>query len=576
MAERQDLNELLSQSLNVPEPTEEQFLQWRGDMRHHHSDFEDIVLNPIYAQGQGSRTQIQGPTYDQDPRTPNSHQSGSLATMQPRPGQAMHELTRPVLPRHPMPPTCLPPHMGSNLQVTIPEQVGTRRETMVQYQSDITSGLVQVYPRGGMSSATPGAPLGPAAAVTKMDFSTLRLPVQSMQKTVVTTRMKDTNRVAYSTAQRPIMTMQNMAAWLPIESMAGNSDKQATVPSWVQAKEVTDAPKQLTGTSAWGQVKTMDDNLKKPAAALAGMPTKAVGKKNGNDKVAPFDAPRTTRGIRRATKQQSGKKAEEKDDTFVVDKNIKKRGGGIKKAHKGRKRRLELRKEAEIANLRIQACLRKEKKRHNMPKIWGSNVKDSSAACTSTEPSSSSTEEEDLGALRKGKTGIEAKKGTREDERKMQKVTVESKPGKRTALMSTKLLSTVTQAAAARDAPLPEDGVVLGRPHNCHGCDFLNRGRKRGKEPKICHGHRTGLLMTRMGPTQRPGEQMFWETFLETPMQQLAQGSLLLTRATKGVSASNLTETGKESIVGSFQNLARQAMLKVISIEAEKQQIHHG
>jgi len=82
--------------------------------------------------------------------------------------------------------------------------------------------------------------------------------------------------------------------------------------------------------------------------------------------------------------------------------------------------------------------------------------------------------------------------------------------------------------------------------------------------------------MTRMGPTQRPGEQMFWETFLETPMQQLAQGSLLLTRATKGVSASNLTETGKESIVGSFQNLARQAMLKVISIEAEKQQIHHG
>ena len=444
---------------------------------------------------------------------------------------------------------------------------------MVQYQSDITSGLVQVYPRGGMSSATPGAPLGPAAAVTKMDFSTLRLPVQSMQKTVVTTRMKDTNRVAYSTAQRPIMTMQNMAAWLPIESMAGNSDKQTTVPSWVQAKEVTDAPKQLTGTSAWGQVKTMDDNLKKPAAALAGMPTKAVGKKNGNDKVAPFDAPRTTRGIRRATKQQSGKKAEEKDDTFVVGKNIKKRGGGIKKAHKGRKRRLELRKEAEIANLRIQACLRKEKKRHNMPKIWGSNVKDSSAACTSTEPSSSSTEEEDLGAARKG---IEAKKGTREDERKMQKVTVESKPGKRTALMSTKLLSTVTQAAAARDAPLPEDGVVLGRPHNCHGCDFLNRGRKRGKEPKICHGHRTGLLMTRMGPTQRPGEQMFWETFLETPMQQLAQGSLLLTRATKGVSASNLTETGKESIVGSFQNLARQAMLKVISIEAEKQQIHHG
>ena len=451
---------------------------------------------------------------------------------------------------------------------------------MVQYQSDITSGLVQVYPRGGMSSATPGAPLGPAAAVTKMDFSTLRLPVQamtsqSMQKTVVTTRMKDTNRVAYSTAQRPIMTMHNMAAWLPIESMAGNSDKQATVPSWVQAKEVTDAPK-LTGTSAWGQVKTMDDNLKKPAAALAGMPTKAVGKKNGNDKVAPFDAPRTTRGIRRATKQQSGKKAEEKDDTFVVGENIKKRGGGIKKAHKGRKRRLELRKEAEIANLRIQACLRKEKKRHNMPKIWGSNVKDSSAACTSTEPSSSSTEEEDLGAARKGKTGIEAKKGTREDERKMQKVTVESKPGKRTALMSTKLLSTVTQAAAARDAPLPEDGVVLGRPHNCHGCDFLNRGRKRGKEPKICHGHRTGLLMTRMGPTQRPGEQMFWETFLETPMQQLAQGSLLLTRATKGVSASNLTETGKESIVGSFQNLARQAMLKVISIEAEKQQIHHG
>ena len=565
MAERQDLNELLSQSLNVPEPTEEQFLQWRGDMRHHHSDFEDIVLNPIYAQ-------VQGPTYDQDPRTPNSHQSGSLATMQPRPGQAMHELTRPVLPRHPMPPTCLPPHMGSNLQVTIPEQVGTRRETMVQYQSDITSGLVQVYPRGGMSSATPGAPLGPAAAVTKMDFSTLRLPVQSMQKTVVTTRMKDTNRVAYSTAQRPIMTMHNMAAWLPIESMAGNSDKQTTVPSWVQAKEVTDAPK-LTGTSAWGQVKTMDDSLKKPAAALAGMPTKAVGKKNGDDKVAPFDAPRTTRGIRRATKQQSGKKAEEKDDTFVVDKNIKKRGGGIKKAHKGRKRRLELRKEAEIANLRIQACLRKEKKRHNMPKIWGSNVKDSSAACTSTEPSSSSTEEEDLGAARKG---IEAKKGTREDERKMQKVTVESKPGKRTALMSTKLLSTVTQAAAARDAPLPEDGVVLGRPHNCHGCDFLNRGRKRGKEPKICHGHRTGLLMTRMGPTQRPGEQMFWETFLETPMQQLAQGSLLLTRATKGVSASNLTETGKESIVGSFQNLARQAMLKVISIEAEKQQIHHG
>ena len=175
---------------------------------------------------------------------------------------------------------------------------------MVQYQSDITSGLVQVYPRGGMSSATPGAPLGPAAAVTKMDFSTLRLPVQSMQKTVVTTRMKDTNRVAYSTAQRPIMTMQNMAAWLPIESMAGNSDKQATVPSWVQAKEVTDAPK-LTGTSAWGQVKTMDDNLKKPAAALAGMPTKAVGKKNGDDKVVPFDAPRTTRGIRRATKQQS-------------------------------------------------------------------------------------------------------------------------------------------------------------------------------------------------------------------------------------------------------------------------------
>ena len=69
---------------------------------------------------------------------------------------------------------------------------------------------------------------------------------------------------------------------------------------------------------------------------------------------------------------------------------------------------------------------------------------------------------------------------------------------------------------------------------------------------------------------------MFWETFLEIPMQQLAQGSLLLTRATKGVSASNLTETGKESIVGSFQNLARQAMLKVISIEAEKQQIHHG
>ena len=568
MAERQDLNELLSQSLNVPEPTEEQFLQWRGDMRHHHSDFEDIVLNPIYAQ-------VQGPTYDQDPRTPNSHQSGSLATMQPRPGQAMHELTRPVLPRHPMPPTCLPPHMGSNLQVTIPEQVGTRRETMVQYQSDITSGLVQVYPRGGMSSATPGAPLGPAAAVTKMDFSTLRLPVQSMQKTVVTTRMKDTNRVAYSTAQRPIMTMQNMAAWLPIESMAGNSDKQATVPSWVQAKEVTDAPK-LTGTSAWGQVKTMDDSLKEPAAALAGMPTKAVGKKNGDDKVVPFDAPRTTRGIRRATKQQSREKAEEKDDTFVVDKNIKKRGGGIKKAHKGRKRRLELRKEAEIANLRIQACLRKEKKRHNMPKIWGSNVKDSSAACTSTEPSSSSTEEEDLGAARKGKTGIEAKKGTRKDEKKMQKVTVESKPGKRTALMSTKLLSTVTQAAAARDAPLPEDGVVLGRPHNCHGCDFLNRGRKRGKEPKICHGHRTGLLMTRMGPTQRPGEQMFWETFLETPMQQLAQGSLLLTRATKGVSASNLTETGKESIVGSFQNLARQAMLKVISIEAEKQQIHHG
>ena len=447
---------------------------------------------------------------------------------------------------------------------------------MVQYQSDITSGLLQVYPRGGMSSATPGAPLGPAAAVTKMDFSTLRLPVQSMQKTVVTTRMKDTNRVAYSTAQRPIMTMHNMAAWLPIESMAGNSDKQATVPSWVQAKEVTDAPKQLTGTSAWGQVKTMDDNLKKPAAALAGMPTKAVDKKNGNDKVAPFDAPRTTRGIRRATKQQSGKKAEEKDDTFVVGKNIKKRGGGIKKAHKGRKRRLELRKEAEIANFRIQACLRKEKKRHNMPKIWGSNVKDSSAACTSTEPSSSSTEEEDLGAARKGKTGIEAKKGTRKDEKKMQKVTVESKPGKRTALMSTKLLSTVTQAAAARDAPLPEDGVVLGHPHNCHGCDFLNRGRKRGKEPKICHGHRTGLLMTRMGPTQRPGEQMFWETFLETPMQQLAQGSLLLTRATKGVSASNLTETGKESIVGSFQNLARQAMLKVISIEAEKQQIHHG
>lgn len=566
MAERQDLNELLSQSLNVPEPTEEQFLQWRGDMRHHHSDFEDIVLNPIYAQ-------VQGPTYDQDPRTPNSHQSGSLATMQPRPGQAMHELTRPVLPRHPMPPTCLPPHMGSNLQVTIPEQVGTRRETMVQYQSDITSGLVQVYPRGGMSSATPGAPLGPAAAVTKMDFSTLRLPVQSMQKTVVTTRMKDTNRVAYSTAQRPIMTMHNMAAWLPIESMAGNSDKQATVPSWVQAKEVTDAPKQLTGTSAWGQVKTMDDSLKEPAAALAGMPTKAVGKKNGDDKVVPFDAPRTTRGIRRATKQQSREKAEEKDDTFVVDKNIKKRGGGIKKAHKGRKRRLELRKEAEIANFRIQACLRKEKKRHNMPKIWGSNVKDSSAACTSTEPSSSSTEEEDLGAARKG---IEAKKGTREDERKMQKVTVESKPGKRTALMSTKLLSTVTQAAAARAAPLPEDGVVLGHPHNCHGCDFLNRGRKRGKEPKICHGHRTGLLMTRMGPTQRPGEQMFWETFLETPMQQLAQGSLLLTRATKGVSASNLTETGKESIVGSFQNLARQAMLKVISIEAEKQQIHHG
>ena len=565
MAERQDLNELLSQSLNVPEPTEEQFLQWRGDMRHHHSDFEDIVLNPIYAQ-------VQGPTYDQDPRTPNSHQSGSLATMQPRPGQAMHELTRPVLPRHPMPPTCLPPHMGSNLQVTIPEQVGTRRETMVQYQSDITSGLVQVYPRGGMSSATPGAPLGPAAAVTKMDFSTLRLPVQSMQKTVVTTRMKDTNRVAYSTAQRPIMTMHNMAAWLPIESMAGNSDKQATVPSWVQAKEVTDAPK-LTGTSAWGQVKTMDDSLKEPAAALAGMPTKAVGKKNGDDKVVPFDAPRTTRGIRRATKQQSREKAEEKDDTFVVDKNIKKRGGGIKKAHKGRKRRLELRKEAEIANFRIQACLRKEKKRHNMPKIWGSNVKDSSAACTSTEPSSSSTEEEDLGAARKG---IEAKKGTREDERKMQKVTVESKPGKRTALMSTKLLSTVTQAAAARDAPLPEDGVVLGRPHNCHGCDFLNRGRKRGKEPKICHGHRTGLLMTRMGPTQRPGEQMFWETFLETPMQQLAQGSLLLTRATKGVSASNLTETGKESIVGSFQNLAKQAMLRVISIEAEKQQIHHG
>ena len=566
MAERQDLNELLSQSLNVPEPTEEQFLQWRGDMRHHHSDFEDIVLNPIYAQ-------VQGPTYDQDPRTPNSHQSGSLATMQPRPGQAMHELTRPVLPRHPMPPTCLPPHMGSNLQVTIPEQVGTRRETMVQYQSDITSGLVQVYPRGGMSSATPGAPLGPAAAVTKMDFSTLRLPVQSMQKTVVTTRMKDTNRVAYSTAQRPIMTMHNMAAWLPIESMAGNSGKQTTVPSWVQAKEVTDAPKQLTGTSAWGQVKTMDDNLKKPAAALAGMPTKAVGKKNGDDKVVPFDAPRTTRGIRRATKQQSREKAEEKDDTFVVDKNIKKRGGGIKKTHKGRKRRLELRKEAEIANLRIQACLRKEKKRHNMPKIWGSNVKDSSAACTSTEPSSSSTEEEDLGAARKG---IEAKKGTREDERKMQKVTVESKPGKRTALMSTKLLSTVTQAAAARAAPLPEDGVVLGHPHNCHGCDFLNRGRKRGKEPKICHGHRTGLLMTRMGPTQRPGEQMFWETFLETPMQQLAQGSLLLTRATKGVSASNLTETGKESIVGSFQNLAKQAMLRVISIEAEKQQIHHG
>ena len=565
MAERQDLNELLSQSLNVPEPTEEQFLQWRGDMRHHHSDFEDIVLNPIYAQ-------VQGPTYDQNIRTPNSHQSGSLATMQPRPGLLAAVPTRPVLPRHPMPPTCLPPHMGSNLQVTIPEQVGTRRETMVQYQSDITSGLVQVYPRGGMSSTTPGAPLGPAAAVTKMDFSTLRLPVQSMQKTVVTTRMKDTNRVAYSTAQRPIMTMHNMAAWLPIESMAGNSDKQATVPSWVQAKEVTDAPK-LTGTSAWGQVKTMDDNLKKPAAALAGMPTKAVGKKNGNDKVAPFDAPRTTRGIRRATKQQSGKKAEEKDDTFVVDKNIKKRGGGIKKTHKGRKRRLELRKEAEIANLRIQACLRKEKKRHNMPKIWGSNVKDSSAACTSTEPSSSSTEEEDLGAARKG---IEAKKGTREDERKMQKVTVESKPGKRTALMSTKLLSTVTQAAAARAAPLPEDGVVLGHPHNCHGCDFLNRGRKRGKEPKICHGHRTGLLMTRMGPTQRPGEQMFWETFLETPMQQLAQGSLLLTRATKGVSASNLTETGKESIVGSFQNLARQAMLKVISIEAEKQQIHHG
>ena len=564
MAERQDLNELLSQSLNVPEPTEEQFLQWRGDMRHHHSDFEDIVLNPIYAQ-------VQGPTYDQNIRTPNSHQSGSLATMQPRPGLLAAVPTRPVLPRHPMPPTCLPPHMGSNLQVTIPEQVGTRRETMVQYQSDITSGLVQVYPRGGMSSTTPGAPLGPAAAVTKMDFSTLRLPVQSMQKTVVTTRMKDTNRVAYSTAQRPIMTMHNMAAWLPIESMAGNSDKQATVPSWVQAKEVTDAPK-LTGTSAWGQVKTMDDNLKKPAAALAGMPTKAVDKKNGNDKVAPFDAPRTTRGIRRATKQQSGKKAEEKDDTFVVDKNIKKRGGGIKKAHKGRKR-LELRKEAEIANFRIQACLRKEKKRHNMPKIWGSNVKDSSAACTSTEPSSSSTEEEDLGAARKG---IEAKKGTREDERKMQKVTVESKPGKRTALMSTKLLSTVTQAAAARAAPLPEDGVVLGHPHNCHGCDFLNRGRKRGKEPKICHGHRTGLLMTRMGPTQRPGEQMFWETFLETPMQQLAQGSLLLTRATKGVSASNLTETGKESIVGSFQNLARQAMLKVISIEAEKQQIHHG
>ena len=558
MAERQDLNELLSQSLNVPEPTEEQFLQWRGDMRHHHSDFEDIVLNPIYAQGQGSRTQIQGPTYDQDPRTPNPHQSGSLATMQPRPGQAMHELTRPVLPRHPMPPTCLPPHMGSNLQVTIPEQVGTRRETMVQYQSDITSGLVQVYPRGSMSSTTPGAPLGPAAAVTKMDFSTLRLPVQSMQKTVVTTRMKDTNRVAYSTAQRPIMTMHNMAAWLPIESMAGNSDKQTTVPSWVQAKEVTDAPKQLTGTSAWGQVKTMDDNLKKPAAALAGMPTKAVDKKNGNDKVAPFDAPRTTRGIRRATKQQSGKKAEEKDDTFVVGKNIKKRGGGIKKAHKGRKRRLELRKEAEIANLRIQACLRKEKKRHNMPKIWGSNVKDSSAACTSTEPSSSSTEEEDLGAARKGKTGIEAKKGTRKDEKKTQKVTVESKP------------------AAARAALLPEDGVVLGHPHNCHGCDFLNRGRKQGKELKICHGHRTGLLMTRMGPTQRPGEQMFWETFLETPMQQLAQGSLLLTRATKGVSASNLTETGKESIVGSFQNLARQAMLKVISIEAEKQQIHHG
>ena len=112
---------------------------------------------------------------------------------------------------------------------------------MVQYQSDITSGLVQVYPRGGMSSTTHGAPLGPAAAATKMDFSTLRLPVQamtsqSMQKTVVTTRMKDTNRVAYSTAQRPIMTMHNMAAWLPIESMAGNSDKQATVPSWVQAK----------------------------------------------------------------------------------------------------------------------------------------------------------------------------------------------------------------------------------------------------------------------------------------------------------------------------------------------------
>ena len=569
MAERQDLNELLSQSLNVPEPTEEQFLQWRGDMRHHHSDFEDIVLNPIYAQ-------VQGLTYDQDPRTPNSHQSGSLATMQPRPGLLAAVPTRPVLPRHPMPPTCLPPHMGSNLQVTIPEQVGTRRETMVQYQSDITSGLVQVYPRGGMSSATPGAPLGPAAAVTKMDFSTLRLPVQSMQKTVVTTRMKDTNRVAYSTAQRPIMTMQNMAAWLPIESMAGNSDKQTTGPSGVQAKEVTDAPKQLTGTSAWGQVKTMDGSLKEPAAALTGMPAKAVGKKNGDDKVVPFDAPRTTRGIRRATKQQSGKKAEEKDDTFVVDKNIKKRGGGIKKAHKGRKRRLELRKEAEIANLRIQACLRKEKKRHNMPKIWGSNVKDSSAACTSTEPSSSSTEEEDLGAARKGKTGIEAKKGTREDERKMQKVTVESKPGKRTALMSTKLLSTVTQAAAARAAPLPEDGVVLGHPHNCHGCDFLNRGRKRGKEPKICHGHRTGLLMTRMGPTQRPGEQMFWETFLETPMEQLAQGSLLLTRATKGVSASNLTETGKESIVGSFQNLARQAMLRVISIEAEKQQIHHG